>query len=297
MWECDCARGPVGSGQGGGWRCLWSEERSTLRAWLYRVATNRCLNALRAARRRPAMDWSVPDVEPPEPSRLGEVVWLEPYPDTLLEGLVDTGPGPEARYELTEAISLAFVTALQLLPSPAAGSPDLARRARLPRRGGRRDTRYNRRVGDERPQTGTRLPSPLPDEPGSCSFGRLASRARTGVATSAGSSDRGRRGPHHPADRRRRDIHAARSARISRPRARRPIRRGGYVPAWPHLRPGADPGQRPAGPLGAHHALWSTADQILDGIGVTWEHPAHMYFRRAKSAQLVFGDSDHHRAY
>jgi RNA polymerase sigma-70 factor (TIGR02960 family) len=99
------------------WRGLAGfEERSTLRAWLYRVATNRCLNTLRAARRRPAMDWSVPDVEPPEPSRLGEVVWLEPYPDALLEGLADKPPGPEARYELTEAISLAFVTALQLLP-------------------------------------------------------------------------------------------------------------------------------------------------------------------------------------
>jgi RNA polymerase sigma-70 factor (ECF subfamily) len=58
----------------------------------------------------------VPQVEPPEPTRLGEVVWLEPYPDTLLEG-ADGGPlGPEARYEQTEAISLAFVTALQVLP-------------------------------------------------------------------------------------------------------------------------------------------------------------------------------------
>jgi len=44
------------------------------------------------------------------------VSWLEPYPDALLEGLADSAPGPEARYEATEAISLAFVTALQLLP-------------------------------------------------------------------------------------------------------------------------------------------------------------------------------------
>ena len=57
-----------------------------------------------------------PHVGPPEPTRLGEVVWLEPYPDTLLEG-ADGGPlGPEARYEQTESISLAFVTALQVLP-------------------------------------------------------------------------------------------------------------------------------------------------------------------------------------
>jgi RNA polymerase sigma-70 factor (ECF subfamily) len=47
---------------------------------------------------------------------MGEVLWLEPYPDLLLEGIIDTAPGPEARYETREAISLAFVTALQLLP-------------------------------------------------------------------------------------------------------------------------------------------------------------------------------------
>jgi RNA polymerase sigma-70 factor (ECF subfamily) len=58
----------------------------------------------------------VPEVEPPEPTRLGEVVWLEPYPDTRLEGLIDAPPGPEARYEQREAISLAFMTALQVLP-------------------------------------------------------------------------------------------------------------------------------------------------------------------------------------
>jgi len=55
-------------------------------------------------------------VEPPEPTRLGEVVWLQPYPDALLEGAAGVPPGPEARYEQAEAISLAFVTALQLLP-------------------------------------------------------------------------------------------------------------------------------------------------------------------------------------
>jgi RNA polymerase sigma-70 factor (ECF subfamily) len=59
----------------------------------------------------------VPWVEPPEPTRLGEVVWLEPYPDALLQGAIDLPLGPEARYERTEAISLAFVTALQVLPA------------------------------------------------------------------------------------------------------------------------------------------------------------------------------------
>src|SRR3954465_13822256 len=90
--------------------------RASLRTWLYRIATNRCLNARRAAGRRPAKEWSVPDVEPPEPTRLGEIVWLEPFPDALLEGALDVPLGPEARYEQTESISLAFVTALQALP-------------------------------------------------------------------------------------------------------------------------------------------------------------------------------------
>jgi RNA polymerase sigma-70 factor (ECF subfamily) len=92
------------------------EGRASLRTWLYRIATNRCLNARRSASRRLAKEWDVPNVEPPEPTRLGEVVWLEPFPDALLEGAIDVPLGPEARYEQTEAISLAFVTALQVLP-------------------------------------------------------------------------------------------------------------------------------------------------------------------------------------
>jgi RNA polymerase sigma-70 factor (TIGR02960 family) len=91
------------------------EGRASVRTWMYRIATNRCLNMLRAARRRPAMSLP-PDVQPPEPSRLGEVVWLEPYPDLFLEDLPEATAGPEARYEAREALSLAFVTALQLLP-------------------------------------------------------------------------------------------------------------------------------------------------------------------------------------
>jgi RNA polymerase sigma-70 factor (TIGR02960 family) len=93
------------------------EGRASIRTWLYRIATNRCLNALRSARRRPAMPWANTAVEPPEPTHLGEVVWLEPYPDALLAGMDELPPGPEARYEQTEAISLAFVTALQVLPA------------------------------------------------------------------------------------------------------------------------------------------------------------------------------------
>jgi RNA polymerase sigma-70 factor (ECF subfamily) len=93
------------------------EGRASIRTWLYRIATNRCLNARRSADRRPAKEWDIPGVEPPEPTGLGEVVWLEPYPDALLEGGINAPLGPEARYEQTEALSLAFVTALQVLPA------------------------------------------------------------------------------------------------------------------------------------------------------------------------------------
>jgi RNA polymerase sigma-70 factor (TIGR02960 family) len=92
------------------------EERASLRTWLYRIATNRCRNARRSAGRRQAKEWDVPGVEPPEPTRRGEIPWLQPYPDALLEGVVDAPPGPEARYEQTASISLAFMTAVQLLP-------------------------------------------------------------------------------------------------------------------------------------------------------------------------------------
>jgi RNA polymerase sigma-70 factor (ECF subfamily) len=92
------------------------EGRASLRTWLYRIATSRCLNARRSASRRPAREWNIPGVQPPEPTRLGEVPWLEPFPGALLEGAAGAPPGPEARYEQAESISLAFVAALQVLP-------------------------------------------------------------------------------------------------------------------------------------------------------------------------------------
>jgi RNA polymerase sigma-70 factor (ECF subfamily) len=92
------------------------QGRASMRTWLYRIATNRCLNARRSASRRLAKEWDIPGVEPPEPTRLGEVVWLQPFPDALLAGAIDVPLGPEARYEQAESISLAFVTALQVLP-------------------------------------------------------------------------------------------------------------------------------------------------------------------------------------
>jgi RNA polymerase sigma-70 factor, ECF subfamily len=97
------------------WRSLSGfEERASLRSWLYRIATNRCLNALRGRGRRPQ---EVPPMaEPPRPTRFAEHMWLDPYPDAVLEGLADSAPGPEASYERGEALGLAFTAGLQHLP-------------------------------------------------------------------------------------------------------------------------------------------------------------------------------------
>jgi RNA polymerase sigma-70 factor (ECF subfamily) len=96
------------------WRALRGfEGRSSPRAWLYRIATNRCLNALRDERGAGA---GVPD-RFPTPTRLVEPLRLEPFPDALLDRVPDGAPGPAARYETREALGLAFVTGLQRLPA------------------------------------------------------------------------------------------------------------------------------------------------------------------------------------
>ncbi|MEW9552694.1 RNA polymerase subunit sigma-70 [Nonomuraea sp. NPDC050783] len=87
------------------------EGRASLRGWLYRIATNRSLNALRDRARRPQEAARLP-----EPTRLGEPLWLEPYPDSLLEDALTAPPGPEVRYEERESVSLAFTVLLQRLP-------------------------------------------------------------------------------------------------------------------------------------------------------------------------------------
>src|SRR3954452_4627975 len=93
------------------WRGIGDfEQRASMRAWLYRIATNRCLNALRERGRRPAVEET--PMAPP-PTRHVEATWLEPYPDNALP---DLAPGPEARYEQREATQLAFVAGLQQLP-------------------------------------------------------------------------------------------------------------------------------------------------------------------------------------
>jgi RNA polymerase sigma-70 factor (ECF subfamily) len=94
------------------WRGLDGfEERASLRSWLYRIATNRSLNAIRERGRRPATENTM---NPSRVHRAPEPSWLEPYPDTALP---DPAPGPEARYEQREAIQLSFIVALQNLPA------------------------------------------------------------------------------------------------------------------------------------------------------------------------------------
>ncbi|GAB3917153.1 RNA polymerase sigma factor [Microlunatus endophyticus] len=83
------------------------DGRSSVSTWLYRIATNRCLNAIRDGRRRPPSE-PVPPFDPPEPSSRSEVTWLQPYPDRTLD--------PQDRLESRESIELAFVAALQRLP-------------------------------------------------------------------------------------------------------------------------------------------------------------------------------------
>jgi RNA polymerase sigma-70 factor (TIGR02960 family) len=97
------------------WRGLSQfEERASMRTWLYKIATNRCLNALRGAARRPETGLVIPNA--PDPTGRSEPLWLQPYPDALLDDQPDAAPGPEARYESREAIALAFVSGLQRLP-------------------------------------------------------------------------------------------------------------------------------------------------------------------------------------
>jgi RNA polymerase sigma-70 factor (ECF subfamily) len=98
------------------------EGRSSLRTWLYRIATNACLNAIaaRAQSRRILPDTYGPPsngpLRPPGPEE-ADIAWLEPYPESALSRIADAAPGPEARYELRESVQLAFVAAIQQLPA------------------------------------------------------------------------------------------------------------------------------------------------------------------------------------
>ncbi|HUC66366.1 MAG TPA: sigma-70 family RNA polymerase sigma factor [Stellaceae bacterium] len=103
------------------WRSFDRFEGSgSFRAWLYRIATNACLNALagRKSARRLLPDQRAPaSAEMPDGTPATDVAWLEPYPDSDLEGIADDAPSPELRYASREAVQLAFVAAIQQLPA------------------------------------------------------------------------------------------------------------------------------------------------------------------------------------
>ncbi|HET9905807.1 MAG TPA: sigma-70 family RNA polymerase sigma factor [Anaerolineales bacterium] len=99
------------------WKRLESfEGRSSLRAWLYKIATNACLDALDSRRARGLSKELYPRGDPTGelPSPSNEVIWVEPFPDEYIDGQPNIYP--EARYEVRESITLAFVAALQKLP-------------------------------------------------------------------------------------------------------------------------------------------------------------------------------------
>jgi len=93
------------------------QERSTLRAWLYGIATNACLDALEKRSRRLLPTDLVPAADPlAPPPPVGEIAWLEPYPDSLLDEVIDDAAGPEESAFAQETIELAFLVAIQHLP-------------------------------------------------------------------------------------------------------------------------------------------------------------------------------------
>ena len=102
------------------WRSLDSfVGRGPLRAWLYRIATNACLNAL--ASRKDAHRWlpeqhSPPSEQLPDGDPSTDIPWLAPYPDALLAGIADEAPNPAVRYETRESVQLAFLAVIQQLP-------------------------------------------------------------------------------------------------------------------------------------------------------------------------------------
>ena len=101
------------------WRAIAQfEERASFRSWLYRIATNACLNSLESMKRHRVLpDTSgTPFDTMPDANGAIDIAWLEPYPDAALSGIPDSAPGPDARYEMREAVQLAFIAAIQLLP-------------------------------------------------------------------------------------------------------------------------------------------------------------------------------------
>ena len=225
------------------WRGLEGfEGRASVRAWLYQIATNRALDALRATRRR-AEDLQRM-TEMPEPTRYGEAIWLEPFPDVLLEGIPDQAPGPDARYETKEAIELGFIVGLQHLSPPQRAvlvlrdvlgyrAEEVAEMLDTTAQSVNSLLRRARAAFESRLPTAGRERAPLPDsQPERDTVGRFADAIQTGDI------DRG------AAHRRRVADDAARALRIPGSRQDR------LVPTQPHdharrAATGTDPRQHP----------------------------------------------------
>ena len=165
------------------------EGRSSLRSWLYTIATNTCLNAIEKRPKRvlpvdygPAAD---PHDGPGEP--LVESVWVEPYPDETL-GLEDGFAAPEARYEQRESVELAFVAALQHLPANQRAVLILREVLGFSAPRGRRDARDHDRLGQQRPaarpQDGRRAAARAKPAGDAARARRRAPDARSSTATS-----------------------------------------------------------------------------------------------------------------
>jgi len=96
------------------------EGRGAFRAWLYQIATNACLNALARRRRQARLlphQLGPATADMPDPEHPRDIAWLEPYPDTDVDGLADPAPGPEARLGARQAVQLAFIALIQELPA------------------------------------------------------------------------------------------------------------------------------------------------------------------------------------
>ena len=227
------------------------EERASMRTWLYKIATNRCLNALRDTGRRPRGRRQVPVAgrPPPEPTRRAEPLWLQPYPDALLDDLPDAAPGPGSPLRDQGSAGAGVHGRAAAPAAPPARGAGAARRARLPRGAGRRHARHHRDVGEQRPAAGPRhARRPASPPPAATARRRRGSAAGARAHQPVRGRVRGRRHrpPGGPAHRRRVADHAARAAGVPGPRRDRRVLPDPDLVGRPGAPAGAHPRERPA---------------------------------------------------
>ena len=167
------------------------EGRSTFRAWLYRIATNACLDAIKSKRRRVRVVEVAPSADP-SPS-YDEVPWLQPFPDHLIAEAVDAGSEPDALVVAKETIELAFLAAVQHLPPRPPRRDHSARRARMDRERDRRSARRQRGGGQQRPAAGSgAMEGAGPTRPARVVAGRSRDRRRASARAALHESMRAR---------------------------------------------------------------------------------------------------------